>query len=183
MTVKVKKDVSAKNLLERFNRHFGNKYSFNEDEEECDCKGEEGCECDKEKEVEEDGEAEPDAEKKPEDDAKEEDSVADNGEMGKGVMGIIEKLIKEDMSSDNDKQKAMCDNLSQLAESHDPQANAFMEALDNVMSSMEMQKNEDQDAEYLYVFQPEKYKEMAGKADFGEAKKKDKKPVKKDKKK
>lgn len=169
--------IKATSLLEKFDRHFGNKHKFNEEEEEVKKDGEE--------EVTE--EEELDAEGNPikkEGEADEDIDAA--GDTGKGVIGVIESLIADDNSSDMEKQKGMCDKLSQVAESEEPQSNAFMEALDDAMSSMELQAkdptNEDQDAEYLYVFQPEKFKAMGeARKKISEAKKKDKKkaPVKK----
>lgn len=152
------KKSRAKSLTERFNLHFGHKYE----------------EMEKEIEKEEDDLVENDEETKDSEETEknEDGSINDVGDAPKEVADVIDTLISTDFSENPE---AMVDSLEILADSEDPQAQAFIQAVDQAISSMELQNNEDQDAEYLYVFQPEKFKAM------GEAKKK--KAVKKAKKK
>ena len=164
MSLKVK---TAKSLLENMNRHFGNKYKVNEEDlieepkKEDEVSEEEMEEPKKEEEpvMEEEGSEE---EKEVEEDPKnEEGDLNDMGELEKGVAGIVEKLISEEFSVDNEKQCEAADCMKQLAESDDELSNKFMEALDDVTSAMKIE--EDADGEAMVVFEPEKWAHLSEK--------------------
>jgi len=126
------KNVSARTLLEKFNTQFGNKYKLTEEEEK-DLK-------DADKEMKEEDELEKDTE---------EDMNA-TGEQPVGVAQVIEDLIAQQFSKDGDSMKEACDGMDKLVEAieaGDPQAKAFMEALDCATSAMEL-KEDGEDSSY-----------------------------------
>lgn len=155
----------AASLLEGFNKLKG--ITEAEDPENKDKKvdGEED-DKDKNEASEDDKEKDGDDKDKKGDDDKNEDSNA----VGELPVDAIKK-VQAQAGDDDEKKKEMVEAISKLSESKHPMAKKIMEAIDDVTSSVDLKKvdkdgkevNEDADAEYLVVFNPEKWAHLGEK--------------------
>lgn len=87
------------------------------------------------------------------------------GEMPTAPM----QAVKEEWAGDPEKEKAGVDGIVAMSESKHPAARKFMEALDAMTCDMDIEKrkdgevSEDADAEYMVVFEPEKWAHLGEK--------------------
>lgn len=163
----------AAQLLEQFNKLHGrvnenDQESDKKDDKEKDAEGKPvKNEADADAEAEKKDDKEKEAEKK--DGEKSEDaSLNDMGELPKDAMD----KLKEAFSGDPAKTADAMDALKKISESKNPAAKKLMEAIDDLTSAADVKKmdkdgkeakNEDADAEYMVVFEPEKWAHLSEK--------------------
>lgn len=92
-------------------------------------------------------------------------TLNDVGELPKAAM----EKVKEAFAGDEKKTADAVDAIKKISESKHPAAKKFMEALDDMTSAVDVKKMkdgqvcEDADAEYLAVFEPEKWAHLSEK--------------------
>lgn len=70
--------------------------------------------------------------------AKGKEQVGDGGSAS--LKGVVEKLMKENFSKDNDSQEEAVKGMGKLAKSDDKMANKFMEAMDKAASNFALKE-------------------------------------------
>lgn len=71
------------------------------------------------------------------------DKVGDGGDAS--LRGIIEKMVKENWSKDNESQKKAVAEMKKIAESDDEEGNKFMEYMDKMAEKYEMKDMDEMD--------------------------------------